>query len=161
MRAYHRLAQPAQRPHATKGLVRFDKCSPSHGNASFSPRGNIAAASADAMDEQVHTSISIVPGSLTAILEKQSGQGRSDRFLVIVDVETDAGRAVELVVAKPQGINPLIKLLRIKAGAPPAPGGARVRRTLRYEETPAAADYKQVWLGEGDAAISAKVSLVM
>ena len=113
------------------------------------------------MDEPVRTSISVVPGSLTAILEKPPGQGRGSRFLVIVDIEAEAGQAVQLVVAKPQGINPLIKLLRIKADAPPVPGGARVKRTLRYEEVPAAADYKQVWLGEGDAAISAKVSLVL
>ena len=113
------------------------------------------------MGEQVHHGISVVPGSLTAILEKQPGQRHGDRFFVIVDVEVEAGRAVELVAAVPQGINPLIKLLRVRAAALAAPGGATVRRTLRYEEVPAAADYKEVWLGEGDTAISAKVSLVI
>ena len=113
------------------------------------------------MDDQAHGSISIVPGSLAAILAKAAGGKNSDRFLVIVDVAIETGRAVELVVAVPQGINPLIKHLRVRAGAPSMPRGARVRRTLRYDEAPAAADYQEVWVGDGDAAISAKVSLVM
>ena len=111
------------------------------------------------MAEQTHHGISVVPGSLTAILEKQPGQRHGDRLLVIVDV--DADHAVELVNAVPQGINPQIKLLRVRAVAPPPPGAVRVKRTLRYEEAPASADYREVWLGEGDAAISTKVALVM
>ena len=114
----------------------------------------------DSMDEQVHHGIVVVPGSLTAILEKQSRKRRGDRFLVIVDVQADAGRVLDLVAA-PQGINPLIKFLRIKASAPSLSSSPAVRRTLRYEEAPAAADYREVWLGEGDAAISGKVALVM
>ena len=109
----------------------------------------------------VHHGITVVPGSLTAILEKQPGRRRGDRLLVIVDVEAEANCSLDLVATTPQGINPLIKLLRIRSGiASGAPGAAKVRRTLRYEE-PAAADYQEVWLGEGDAAISAKVALVM
>ena len=113
------------------------------------------------MDAQVPGSIAIVPGSLRAILETQPGPPRRDRFLVIVDVEVASDRAVELVVAVPQGINPLIKLLRLRAAPPPSPGGPTVRRTLRYEEAPAAGAYREVWLGDGDAAISAKVVLTI
>lgn len=113
------------------------------------------------MGVQVHHGITVVPGSLTAILEKQPGRRRGDRLLVIVDVEAEANCPLDLVATAPQGINPLIKLLRIRSGAaPPPPGAAKVRRTLRYEEAPAA-DYQEVWLGEGDSAISAKVALVM
>ena len=101
-------------------------------------------------------------GSLRAIIDKQPGGGRQHVFLVVVDVEVETSWTVSLVAAVPQGINPLIKLLRLRVEVPPGPQvGALARRTLRLEETPPCADYQEVWLGEGDAAISAKVSIVV
>ena len=114
------------------------------------------------MTRQAPYLVPIVSGSLKAMIDKQPGPGRPNCFLALVDVEVEVGWTVSLVAAAPQGINPLIKLLRLRVEIPPGPQSARIaRRTLRYEEAPPRADYREVWLGEGDAAISAKVSIVV
>lgn len=117
------------------------------------------------MTMQAPPAISIVPRSLQAVLDRRPSPGRAHSFHVTVDVEVDALWTVTLVAARPQGINLLIKLLRFEiAHAPtagtPATGAANTRRTLRYAETPPDAHYAEVWLGDGDRAVSAKVAVL-
>ena len=114
------------------------------------------------MTRQTPFPVPIVAGSLKAMIDKQHGPGRPNAFLALVDVEVEVGWTVALVAAVPQGINPLIKLLSLRVEIPTdAQSGRIARRTLRYEEVQPRADYREVWLGEGDAAISAKVSIVV
>ena len=111
------------------------------------------------MTMEARPTVAIVPHSLRAVLDRQSGKAHS--FYVTVDIEVDAASEVDLVSARPQGINLLIKLLRFAVVRPTGAAGATIaRRTLRYRETPPGADYAEVWLGDGDRAVSAKVVVV-
>ena len=113
------------------------------------------------MTMQAQPAVSIVPHSLQAVLDDHSGPGKPRAFHVTVDIEVEPNWTVGLVEARPQGINHLIKLLRFEIVRPPgATGRATVRRTLRYCEMPPGASYSEVWLGDGDRAVSARVAVI-
>ena len=112
------------------------------------------------MTMQAQPAVSIIPHSLQAVLDRQPGTGRPHSFHVTVEIEVEVHWTVELVEARPQGINHLIKLLRLEIVRPPGAGGPTARRMLRYTETPPCASYGEVWLGDGDRAVSARVAVV-
>lgn len=106
--------------------------------------------------------VDIVPGTLSAWIDKQPGVQNGSKLIVVVDAWLEVDWKVELVAAVPQGINLAIKLLKFNVQLPPGPvhSHAFVRRTLRYEETPAGFNYTEVTIENGSASTSAVVTIV-
>jgi len=108
------------------------------------------------------TKIDIVPGSLNAILNKQPGPGRTPSLNVTVDANVEVDWEVKLISATPQGINPRIKLLRFQVYKPTGiHSDAILRKTFRYEESPAQADYTDVTLENDGSDVTVKVEIVV
>ncbi len=108
------------------------------------------------------TTISIVPGSLKAILNEQPGPGRKPKLIVSVDGEVEVDWDVKLVAATPQGINPRIKLLKFEVHKPKGRhSNAIIRKTFRYEESPAQERYTDVTIEHEGKDGTAKVEIVV
>ena len=70
------------------------------------------------MTKHAQPVVPIIPHSLKAVLNEQVGPGHPHSFTASVDVEVEVDWKVELVSAKPQGINPLVKLLAFHVELP-------------------------------------------
>ncbi len=115
------------------------------------------------MTKHAQPVVPIIPHSLKGVLNEQVGPGHPHSFTASVDVEVEVDWKVELVSAKPQGINPLVKLLAFHVELPhgTAHSNAIAKRTLHYEEKPPHAKYSNVTLEDGKETVSAKVAIVV
>jgi hypothetical protein len=84
------------------------------------------------------------------------------KFICTGDVvEPTTGWVVTLERAQPQGINPLILLLNVKAVRPTGPAGQIVTTyAVRYEESPPKADYAEARISDGTGSFTIKVGRV-
>ena len=106
--------------------------------------------------------VPIIAGTLKAILDKQPGPNRHHHFFVTAEVEAEIDWKIKLVAAEPQGINPLEEILRFDVVVPPGiHSDAIARRTVRYEESPPGADYRDVLLHDGKETARARVEIVV
>jgi hypothetical protein len=87
----------------------------------------------------VSPSIEAISNTLAAWIDRQPGA--EPKLVVTVDAIVEVDWTVTLISAVPQGFNPLIKLLKFDVHLPPGPihSHALMRRTFRYEESPAQA----------------------
>ncbi|MBR1219176.1 hypothetical protein JQ557_14325 [Bradyrhizobium sp. U87765 SZCCT0131] len=101
--------------------------------------------------------VELLPGSLHAWIDAMPGGPA--RLVVTVDAFVEVDWTVTLVSAVPQGINPLVKLLRPEVQLPPGPVHSHAigLRTLRYEE-PQPLAYTDVTIENGLLSLSAKVT---
>ena len=107
-------------------------------------------------------SVEILPETLEATLEKQPGPGKRYKLFVSVEAEVEVDWKVKLVSAHPQGTNPRVKLLRFDVELPTGKhSNAIVRKTIRYEEAPPHADYKEVTIEDGKQTVSKQVSIIV
>ncbi|MEW6438131.1 MAG: hypothetical protein AB1508_13300 [Pseudomonadota bacterium] len=106
--------------------------------------------------------VEIVPDSFKAWIDTQPGEEAHSRFIVMVDAFVEVDWKVSLVPATPQGINPLIKLLKFDIQLPPGPAHSNAiwKQTFRYEETPAGEAYTDVTLEDGGRGFTTKVETV-
>jgi uncharacterized protein YbdZ (MbtH family) len=108
-------------------------------------------------------SIDLVPGTLTATINRQPGTENGSRFNVTVDAFVEVDWSVTLVSAVPQGINPLVKLLKFDIQLPTGPvhSNAIIRKTFSYQESPTQESYTNVTLENGSGSISATVGTIV
>ncbi|QPF83729.1 hypothetical protein IC762_29145 [Bradyrhizobium genosp. L] len=106
--------------------------------------------------------LDIVPGSLDAWIDRMPGPGPGPKLIVTVDAVVEVDWTVTLVSAVPQGINPLDKLLRFDIVLPTGPvhSNAMMKKSFRYEETPAQQNYTDVTIENGGSGASTKVKTV-
>jgi hypothetical protein len=103
--------------------------------------------------------IDLVPKTLEARIDAQPGAEPGPKLIVTVDAFVEVDWKVSLVAAEPQGINPLVKLLRLAVELPSGPvhSHAIAKRTLHYEETPPHEGYTNVTIENGADTVSAAV----
>ena len=109
----------------------------------------------------IHPSLEIVPDSLKAWIDVQPSLGADPKFIVTVDAFVEVDWKVSLAAAMPQGINPMVKLLKfdIKLPAGTAHSNAIWKRTFRYEESPPGQAYTEVTLEDGDRTFTTPVEM--
>ncbi|WPO40617.1 hypothetical protein [Tardiphaga sp. 42S5] len=110
----------------------------------------------------VSPTLQVVPGSLKAWIDRQPGVDNGSKLIVTVDAVVEVDWTVTLISAVPQGINPLIKLLRFEIYLPVGPvhSQALVTRTFRYEESPAQHPYTNATIENGPGSVSVPVENV-
>jgi hypothetical protein len=107
--------------------------------------------------------VEVVPGTFTAWVNRQPGVDGGPKFIATVDAIVEVDWAVTLISAVPQGFNPMIKLLRFDVQLPAGPihSHALIRRTFRYEESPAQHPYIEATIQNGPGSISTPVREVV
>jgi hypothetical protein len=108
-------------------------------------------------------SVDLVPDSLNASIDRQPGTEHGSKLIVTVDALVEVDWSVTLVSAVPQGINPLVKLLKSDIRLPPGPvhSNAIIRKTFRCEESPAQEPYTNVTVENGSGSVSAPVGTMV
>jgi hypothetical protein len=103
--------------------------------------------------------IDLIPNTLKAEIDTQPGEEAGHKLVVTVDAFVEVDWKVNLVSAEPQGINPLVKLLKLEVELPAGPvhSHAIAKRTLHYEETPAQQGYTNVTIENGADTVSTVV----
>jgi hypothetical protein len=104
-------------------------------------------------------SVDLIANTLKAWIDRQPGTEPGPRLIVTVDAFVEVDWTVTLIPATPQGINPLVKLLKLDIQLPAGPvhSHAITKRTLRYEEAPAQEPYTNVTIENGAQTVSAVV----
>ena len=106
--------------------------------------------------------ISVVQNSFKAILDEQPGPGKQHKFFASVEIEVEIDWKVQLVATVPQGFNQFDKLLRFQVVEPKGThSNAIVKRTVRYDEAPAEADYTNATLRNGPHSTTVEVEIVV
>ncbi len=108
---------------------------------------------------QVPPSVDLIPDTLKAWIDSEPGPEASPKLIVNVDTIVEVDWTVTLTSATPQGINPLIKLLKLDVQLPAGPihSNALAKRTLRYEETAPQEPYTCVTIENGAQTLSTDV----
>jgi len=108
-------------------------------------------------------SLAIAPGALNATIDRQPGPDHVPKLTVTVDVIVEVDWTVSLVSAVPQGINPLVKLLKFDIVLPPGPvhSNAMMKKTFSYEEAPPQNAYTDVTIENATGSNSAQVRIVV
>ncbi|WP_159009579.1 hypothetical protein [Bradyrhizobium sp. S69] len=108
-------------------------------------------------------SLAIAPGALNAWIDRQPGPDHGPKLIVTVDVIVEIDWTVSLVSAVPQGINPLVKLLKFDIVLPPGPvhSNAMMKKTFRYEEAPPQNPYTDVTIENATGSNTAPVRIIV
>ena len=106
-------------------------------------------------------SIEVVPNTFAAWINRQPGV--EPKLIATVEAFVEVDWTVTLISAVPQGINPLVKLLRFDIHLPAGPvhSHALIRRTFRYEEAPPQHPYTDSTIENGPGSISIPVREVV
>jgi hypothetical protein len=103
--------------------------------------------------------IDLIPNTLKARIDTRPGDETGPKLIVTVDAFVEVDWKVTLVAAEPQGINPLVKLLKLQVELPAGPvhSHAIAKRTLHYEEALPQEGYTNVTIENGTDTVSAPV----
>ena len=111
--------------------------------------------------QPVQGPVDIVPDSVKATLIFPHIPGEAATLNVTLEALVTVGTNIEFVSATPQGINPQIKLLRIRVHTPTGPhSDAIIQKTFSYQESPAQADYSEVTLESGGPDVTVAVNVL-
>jgi hypothetical protein len=103
--------------------------------------------------------VDLIANTLKARIEAHPGGEAGHKLVVAVEAFIEVDWKVNLVAAEPQGINPLVKLLRLDVELPTgaAHSHAIAQRVLHYEEATGQENYTNVTIENGDDTMSAAV----
>jgi hypothetical protein len=98
--------------------------------------------------------LDLIANSFVARIERPHDQ--APKFIVTIDAFVEVDWTATLTPADPQGINPLVKLLKFDVTLPAGPvhSHAIARRTFHYEENPAGHAYTNVTIENGAQTLS-------